>query len=263
MAHYLRDERITNVTINADSLKQISEVFIERETSLNINNIDNSNNKKAFISWIIRFDNKGYRVFDLNDLLRYFNTSKDIERVIITIETTESLSSGRQIGTYSELRLDRNDQNSCLLTVSSDDKDWVDATFSAVNDVVTKSKNKNGWARSAWTQFGVQIIGVTFGFIISLWAASIIAPRLSIENPYVISFFFILLIFSNTWTYLNKRILWILDHTFPNLKFHRKDKERLQWLLQAIVGGIVVAIVIFALSKVITFLVNILSGIVR
>lgn len=264
MVHYLRDEQISNISINADSLAQLSAVFTDRAYALNasVPETDDGNNK-AFLTYVIRFDNKGYRVFSLEDLLRYFQLAKEVERVLFTVETGQSLRSNRAIGTYLELRLDEKDPNTCFLTVTSDDRDWVDASFSAVHDVLTKCKNKNGWARTAGTQFGVQIIGVTLGFVLSLWAAARIAPRLAIENSFVIAFLFVLLMFSNVWTYLNQRILWLLNAAFPNLKFYRPDKERLHWLMQAIVGGIVFAIVMYVLGQAFSFLVDILSGFVR
>lgn len=264
MAHYLRDEQISNVSISADSLAQLSAAFIERAHALNASVPETDDgNSKAFLTYVIRFDNKGYRVFSLEDLLRYFHLAKEVERVVFTVETGQSLRSNRAIGTYLELRLDEKDPNTSFLAVTSDDRDWVDASFSAVHDVLTKCKNKNGWARTTWTQFGVQIIGVTLGFILSLWSAARIAPRLAIDNSFGIAFLFILLMFSNVWTYLNQRILWLLNNAFPNLKFYRPDKERLHWLMQTIVGGIVIAIVMTVLGQVFSFLVDILGSFVR
>lgn len=264
MAHYLRDEHVTNLSVNADNLAQLSAVFSERVGALNSKIPENDDTgKKAFLTYIIRFDNKGYRVFSLEDLLRYFSLAKVVERILITVETGESLRSNRQIGTYLELRLDEKDSSTCFLTVTSDEKDWVDASFSAVQDVLVKCKNRNGWARSAWTHFGVQIIGVTLGFILSLWAAAKIAPRLVIENSFIFSFLFVLLMFSNTWTYLNQRVLSVFNSVFPNMKFYRPDKERLHWLMQAIVGGIVFAIVMYILGQAFSFLIDVFSSFVR
>ena len=196
MAHFLRDQHVTNRSVNEDNLRQISAVFQSREGVINADVPENDDTgKRAFLTYIIRFDNKGYRVFSLEDLLRYFHQAKDVERVIFTVETEESSRSGRQLPTFLELRLDERDPNSCSLTVTSNDGDWVDSSFSAVQDVLVECKNKNGWVRTAWTQFGVQIIGVTLGFVLSLWAAVTISPKLAVENSFVISFLFVLLIF--------------------------------------------------------------------
>ena len=264
MAHFLRDQQVTNLSATEDNLAQLSSTFMERAAMLNSNVSDDARlDKGAFVTYIIRFDNKGYRVFSLDDLLRYFAEAKTVERVLFTLETGESLRSNRQIGTFMELRLDEREPNSSFLTVTSDDKDWVDASFSAVQDTLAKSRNRNGWVRTAWTVFAVQLIGVTLGFLLSLWAAAKIAPRLAIENALIFSFLFVLLIFSNTWTFINQLILRLMNMAFPNIKFFRRGKERLNWLLQAVVGGIVAAVVLYVFDQSASFVLQILSGVLR
>lgn len=264
MAHFLRDQQIANASITEENLIQLSALFSERLGTLNAHLTETDlADKRAFLTYIIRFDNKGYRVFSIDDLLKYFRLAKAVERVLFTIETAESLRTNRAIGTLLELRLDEKDPNSSFLTVTSDDKDWVDASFAAVQEGLAKYKNRNHWARSAWTAFGVQLVGVTLGFLLSLWAAAKIAPKLAIENAFVFAFLFALLIFSNTWTYLNQLFLRLLNTAFPNIKFLRHDKERLHWLLQAIVGGVVGAAVLYAIGQAAAFLLDLLSNLVN
>jgi len=264
MSYFLRDQYVTNVSVDEDSLRQINAVFEGRERAINTDVPENDNTgKRAVLTYIIRFDNKGYRVFSLVDLLRYFHQAKGVERVIFTVETGESLRSIRQLGTFLELRLDEKDPNGSSLTVTSNDGDWVEASFSAVQDVLVKCKNKNGWVRTAWTQLGVQIIGITLGFILSLWAAVKISPKLAIENSFVISFLFVLLIFSNTWTHLNQKIISFINALFPNLKFYRPRKDRMHWLMQTIIGGIAIAVTLYILSWVFSYVGDILGGLVK
>ena len=263
MAHFFRDEHVTNLTLSEENLKQISVVFASREKTINATVLkDDNTGKRAYFTYIIRFDNKGYRVFSLEELLRYFHQAKEIERIIFTLETGECLRSIRQVGTYMELRLDERDPNSCYLAVTSDDGDWVDSSFSAVQDVLLRCKNKNKWARTDWTTFGVQITGVTLGFVLSLWAAIKISPKLAIENSFIISFLFVLLIFSNTWTYLNQKILSLIKFYFPNLKFYRPSKDRIHWLMQALIGGVAVAITFYILNLVFTYIGDILGDLI-
>jgi hypothetical protein len=264
MAHFLRDQIVTNLSISEDKLTQISSVFSERAMMLNTSVPENdTTGKKAIFSCIIRFDNKGYRVFTVEDLIRYFHQAKVVERVIFTIETGESLRSNRQIGSILELRLDEKEMNTCFLTATSDDKDWVDASFSVVQDVLAKCRNRNGWARSTWTYFGVQIVGVTLGFILSVWAATKIAPLLAIENSFIFSFLFALLIFSNTWMFLSQQVIRLINTAFPNIKFYRPNKEHLHWIFQAVIGGAVAAVVLYVLGQAASFLLDILSALVR
>jgi hypothetical protein len=263
MAHFLRDQQIANVSITEESLAQLSGLFSERLRMLNDSLAEAElPDKRAFLTYIIRFDNKGYRVFSIDDLIKYFRLAKCVERVLITVETGESLRSNRNIGTLLELRLDEKDPVSSFLTITSNDKDWVDASFAAVVDGLAKHQNGNRWVRSLWTAFGVQLVGITLGFLLSLWAATKIAPILVIENAFVFAFLFVLLVFSNSWTYLNQLLIRLLNKAFPNIKFLRQDKERLHWLLQAIVGGIVGAAVLYAIGLAASFFLDMLTDLI-
>ncbi len=263
MANFLRDQQIANVSITEENLTQLSALFSERLGTLSATLTEaDLAEKRAFLNYIIRFDNKGYRVFSIEDLLKYYRLAKSVERILFTVETAESLRSNRVNGTVLELRLDEKDPNSSFLTVTADDKDWVDASFAAVQEGLAKYKNRNGWARSAWTAFGAQLVGVTLGFLLSLWVAAKIAPKLAIENAFVFAFLFVLLIFSNTWTHLNQLLLRLLNTAFPDIKFLRRDKERLHWLWQAIVGGIVGAAVLYAIGQAAAFLLDLLANLV-
>ncbi|MDP1644506.1 MAG: hypothetical protein Q8K35_06660 [Thiobacillus sp.] len=263
MAHFLRDQLISNVLITEESLTQLSAIFEDREKMLNgIAAATKSEDDEATLVFIIRFDNKGYRVFSIDDLLRYFQQAKSVERVLITLETTRSLRNNRQAGTFMELRLDEMEPHTSFLNVTSDDKDWVEASFSAVQEALDKYRHRTGWVRTAWTTFSVQLVGVTLGFLLSLWAAAKLSPKLIIESPFVISFIFVFLLFSNTWSYLNQIILRVLNIAFPNIKFIRRDKERLHWLIQAVVGGAVGAAVLYFLSQAGTFFLDLLSSLV-
>ncbi|MBN8779802.1 MULTISPECIES: hypothetical protein [unclassified Thiobacillus] len=263
MAHFLRDQRISSVSITEDRLSQLSTIFEDREKSLDdTSKANNSPDDEPALSYIIRFDGKGYRVFSIDELLRYFHQAKSVERVLITLETGRSLKNNRQTGTFMEVRLDEVEPHTSYLQATSDDKDWAEAAFSSLQEVIYKCNNKSAWVRSAWTTFIVQLVGVTLGFLLSLWAAAKFSPKLAVESPFVISFIFVFILFSNTWTYLNQLILRILNLAFPNVKFIRKGREHFHWLFQAIVGGLVGAVVLYFLSQAGAFLLDVLSSLV-
>jgi hypothetical protein len=177
------------------------------------------------------------------------------------METFESLGSNRLAGEHLEIRFDKLDDKLCYLSVTSDDSDWVDASYSAVLDIINKHKTKNGWARSGWSTLTIQLLGVIAGFSLSLWAASRISPKLSIENSFVITFLFTLLIFSNAWGYINNIVLARVHSSFPNIHFYRPDKDRINWLMQAIIGGIATAFMLYVFSLIFTFIGNYLGEI--
>ncbi len=258
MAFYLRDQQVQNVSTDSEALTQINSVFAERFAQLQAELV--SQGKKAFFTYIIRFDNKGYRVFTLDELMRYFNQAHEVERIIFTVESGDAISTNRSIGAFLELCLDAKEPTRSVLIASSDNKDWAEASFAAVHEVLEKYRTKYGLVRSPWTSLGVQIFGVVVGFIVSLWLAFKIAPNLKIENSFVIAFLFTLLVFSNIWGYLNQALLGFIAKVFPNIEFVRPAKARLHWLLQAIVGSAVFAVVIYFLGVAFSFLSKFLSG---
>jgi hypothetical protein len=262
MAHFLRDEILTNLTIDEEALTQISHVFAARAATMpeELNPPPRHEPPNFFLTYIIRFDNKGHRVFSLEDLLNYFRQANYVERILFTLESRIAVQTNRNIGSFIELRFDEKEPNTCILAVSSDAGDWADASFAAIKEVLNKRKNWNRWARSAWTQLLIQISGVFVGFLVSLWAASKIAPSLSIENPFLISFFLVLLIFSNLWVYINQRLHVLVNLVFPNLKFYRPHRDKMHWLLQAIIGGIVVAIMLYIINQMFAYIGKILGS---
>ena len=77
-----------------------------------------------------------------------------------------------------------------------------------------------------------------------------ITPKIPFENAFVIVFLFALLLFSNTWDFLKKQISITIEGVFPNIEFYRPDKHRYRWLMQTVIGGIVVAILLFVLHEI-------------
>jgi hypothetical protein len=176
MASYLRDQNVQNISIDADALSQISKVFAERFAQLQAELKGTESKGEAFFTYIIRFDNKGYRVFSLDELLRYFNQAHQVERIIVTVTSGEAIASNRNVGAYFELCLDTKDSARCVLIASSDNKDWAEASFAAIHEVLAKYRTRNSLARSPWASLGVQIFGVAIGFIICLWLSFKTAP---------------------------------------------------------------------------------------
>ncbi|ESZ89361.1 hypothetical protein [Congregibacter litoralis] len=143
MARYLRDKQIRNITIDASALRQIFQAFAVNGSRMPEYLASDPENRDGALAVTIRFDEKGYRTFDLESLLRYFNDAKDVERVIFEVFTGDSLRTNRQTGSYADLRLDRSDNVSCFLTVSSDDESWMQGTFAAIDDAIYQHKNRN------------------------------------------------------------------------------------------------------------------------
>lgn len=267
MASFLRDIRVSNVTISENILQLVNELLVARCVAGNAAidqrqdlTVDQKTDEKLSLFYVIRFDNRGYRLQDANEALRYFQQATEVERIIFTLDSSKSERTGRQYGTYFELRLDAKDVNNCIIHASSDDGDAVDSVYNGLFEIIRKGKNNNGRVRNTWTQLVVQVLGVGVGFILSLIAAVKTAPNLNIENAFVLTFIFAFLIFSNAWGFINQQILRLMNYSFPNVRFERQGKAGIHWLIQALVGSLLVAFFLFVFGLIMGWLGNILEA---
>jgi hypothetical protein len=266
MARFLRDIRVSNVTISENILQLVHDLLVDRCSAYNaaIDQQDLTNTVKAdeklYLSYVIRFDNRGYRLQDTNKALRYFQEASEIERIIFTLDSAQSERTGRNYGTHFELRLDAKDVNNCFIQASSDNGDVVDPVYNGLLEIIRKGKNNNGWVRDAWTQLVVQVLGVGIGFVLSLIAAIKTAPNLNVENALVLTFIFAFLIFSNTWGFISQQILRLLNDSFPNIRFERQRKAGIHWLVQTLVGGLLVAFFLFIFGQTMDWLGGVLGA---
>ena len=227
MAHYLRDAQVLNLTIDSEALSQLFDVFAGRQASMP-ENVQNQGQglPTSWFPCVIRFDEKGYRVFDKDQLIGYFEKASKVERVIFIIESTASYQSNRQNGSYMECRFEGGElPNQCYLVVTSDDEDWVNGSFSALRDSLTAFRNRSSWLRNPFVDLLIQLFGLFLGVVVSLWAASRMAPHLTIENAFLISFLIVLLFFSNLWAPITFRLRQLVYRAFPIIRFFRSKKD--------------------------------------
>ena len=157
------------------------------------------------------------------------------------------------------MKLDGLDPGNTAITVTSDESDWVDVSYSSVKDVLARFASNNGYIRNKWTEFIIQILGVFVGFVISLWAGSLIADKLKGDNMFLVGFVLSLLLFSNVWTYGSRVLFNFVNTRFPNVEFFRPDKERLHWLVQTVFGGVVVALTLYLIGLIFGYAGTVLS----
>ena len=98
MGHYLRDELISNITVTEDLINQLVEILNVRSAALQRVMLEGEGDNLPLLLITIRFDGRGYRVFTKEDLLRYFHRAKDIERLIIAIESPHQQIGWRVFG---------------------------------------------------------------------------------------------------------------------------------------------------------------------
>jgi hypothetical protein len=262
MGQFLRDQRLKNVGIDENTLDRLKDSF---ESRVALHNIGKQPNDPAIaiLFYIIRFDEKGYRFVNFDDVKKCFREARDVERIVFTVDSGLNRSSGPIFGTHCDMRFDAKDPNACWLSVTADNKDWVDVTFVNITEVLDGQKTWSRLVRTPWTALLVQLAGVLVGFVLSLWAAQKIAPFLSIDNAFVVVLFFSLLIYSNVWGYINTQIGRVVDFSFPNVRFKRTGKDWVHLAVQSAVGGLAITFGAFLIDKMFTLVGTMVASFIK
>ena len=265
MAQFLRDKHIADVVIDETALSSLVDTFVAQGLSMP----EYAPQPQAgapptvHLSFTIRFDERGYRVFDKQQLLQHFNQASNVERVVFELISADALRSNRLVGSFIDLRLDSNESVTCFLTVTSDDEAWMRSSFAAVEEVLRRHQRQaSRMLRNPVVDLLIQLTGVFFGFVVSLWGATKIAPYLAIDNPFLISFLLVLLVFSNLWVPINQRLRQYLYSVFPKIRFDRPNKDRFAWLYRTIIGGLTVAAALYVLGLLFSYAGSILGALI-
>jgi hypothetical protein len=261
MSRFLRDEYLKNLTISEKALEELNEEIIKLSKNeftqlLAKHGKNNTKYKNKFLmpSYIIRFDGKGFTLYEFKDLKDYFNKAKKVERIIFVLDSVDSMHA--IIGKKIEIRFDSYDVNNCFISVQDDEKEWVDSSFTNLREIISKYKNYNWLARSRLAIILLQIMGVFIGFILSLWIAHILSPHFNIQHAFIFAFIAVFLIFSNLWGHIFEGLRWIVNKIWPNIAFKEK---KIHWLFQ----GLLVCIFLWILGKLILSFLSVISQIIK
>lgn len=257
MADFLRDEYIKDISLDENALVAIARIFGERLESLKYElkkEGDTEDKHRAFLTYIIRFDNKGYRLWDIHEVLGYFRQAEEVERVLFTLESEEAVSTGRKLGAYLELAIDAKDENKCTLVSSSNTRDWAESSFSETKSYLSTHKTRNGYMRSWWMSLIIQLAGAGLVFATSLWISIQSAPLFKLDSAFLVVFIFSMLTLSIMWGHASNHLNTKLQRLFPNAVFERYRSKR--WLLEGLVVGLVTGVVIWTILKVANWISN-------
>jgi len=106
VAQYLRDEQISNITVDETMLRDLSEVFEQRGLLMpeyKETKVDEA--PSILYHFTLRFDQKGYRIYIIESLLDYYRRAKEVERVIFNLDSPKSISTNKIVGSYANLHL--------------------------------------------------------------------------------------------------------------------------------------------------------------
>lgn len=220
MSQYLRDQTLKNLNMSEKALEEINKALVQirDEENKQIGN-DIKRPKRLLLTYTIRFDGKGFKLYGYGKVMDYFRSAKEVERFIFQLDSMEHFKSYKYTGKGVEIRVDSKNPNNCFLIVQDDQQNWVENTFLTLQETINKHDNKNNLMRNRFVVSSIQIFGVLAGVLLSLWLASKVSPKLNTPYPYGIAFIIALLIFSNIWTYLYVIILRCVDIFWPNISF--------------------------------------------
>jgi len=258
MGNYRKDFNLTKKTLSEESLNQFNFIITQAESALNKKNAAGY----CFITYIIRYDNKGYRLFDFSDVLRHYKLADRIEKISLNLYVSPDMPSNMSGEEMIEIFFANGEENSYIV-VEGDNQDWVNATYVLVDDVLRQCKSRFSWVKGAWVPLMVQMLGVLSIFTFSLVFSYLITPLLNIENPFFISFIFGFLLLSNIWGYVNPIIMQFMKRSFPNIYFQRNNKKHLSETVQNIVATWLIPIILVALSLLYHFLYPILKSFLK
>jgi len=249
MSKFLKDIFLKNLTISEKSLgelnadlthvvsvenKRLKEQYKNIQDPLYIRN-------QLFISYTIRFDGRGFRLYGFDEVMNYFREAKNVERFFFNAFSADSINaiSGKNI----HIGFDTKNVDTCYMCVQDDDKDWTDSAFAKIEDRLKKYKNWNYLIRHKWTVTFIQTLGAFGIFLISFWLANKIFPFINVNNAFLFSFIATFLLLANLWTPIYGTILRMVDRIWANITFRER---KLDWLIKSSI----VPIAVFIFSKI-------------
>ncbi len=253
MSQYLRDESLKCITVPAESLRKINEDLNEIAKAVVDKLPENERaNHQLIPIYVIRFDGKGFRLHDFEQVMRYFTDANVVERLAIAFQSPNNIAQANFAGKRIEIHLDTKNPENCSLLVEDDDRDWVDFVFMKIRERLLRYSNRNWIVRSQGAGVVIQLLGVGVGFLFSIWASIIISPALRIENAMLFSFIAAFLLFSNMWTFMLNGIGKIADTIWPNVSFRKPSG--LHWLVQGLIATAAFSLITVLFLKLFAYL---------
>lgn len=248
MPSFIRDVAVRNVVINDEAIQELNTIVLQRVAAHNVSTPDAE--RRLTPSYVVRFDNRGYRTFSADEAWTYYKTAATVERVIFEVVGPMGLKTNHMVGEQIEIRLDSVGEANSRIMVGGDSKDWVEATFIALEAVLARRRHvATAVVRTQWMALVLQLIGVVAGVLLCMWLATLSAPYLKeVEYPRAVAFAFWFLVYSNLWAFIQQRALAGIGTLFPNVRFSREGEHWTQVWLRRGLEAMGIAIFLWALG---------------
>jgi len=259
MPGFISDVMVKNLVMNDDAIRELHDVFLRRVNAHNEKTSDVE--RKLTPTYIVRFDNRGYRSFSVDEAWAYFKNADKVERLVLRADCPAGISTHQLEGEQLEVRLDADHQSISHIIVGGESRDWVETTFAALEVALNRNKSlATSIFRTEWMALVVQLIGVFFGLLLCLWLATLSAPYLTtVEYPRALSFAFWFLVYSNLWGYIQHRAIAAISVLFPNVRFSREGGHWTQAVIRKGLEIAGVAFFIWALSWITSWAASIIA----
>jgi hypothetical protein len=202
--------------------------------------------------------------FDIDELTRLYQRAVKVERLTFRLQDKVGIVSMGDKGNNIDIRFsnDISDNPENYLSVTSDSKEFVDSSYTTLLEIADKYKCKTRWARSEFTKLAIQLIGVTFIFIVCVWLTDTISPRISPnvldeDKAYFMVFLFVFLLLSNSWGVVYQYLMSTIHRLFPNIAFYReKDSNTAAMTVFLGVVSSMLFLIIYNVWKVLAILID-------
>ena len=158
MADFRRDKNLFKITITEDSLVKLDHIMEEIESRL----LKQYATGYCYLSFLIRDDEKGVRLFLFDELLKEYKQADRIERILIRLDINTSLPVTMSGKEEIEIFITNQPGQNSYFAVSGSDQHWVSSTFTMLDEIFTKSKSRYSWVQGSWGPLVVQIFVSVF-----------------------------------------------------------------------------------------------------
>lgn len=128
-----------NVVVNDDAVKELHAIFLERIAAHNRTTQDDDHMLNPI--YVVRFDGRGYRTFSADEAWSFYTSANSVERLVLQAESPVGIGTNHMFGGRIEIRLDADSKGGSHLIVGGETKDWVEATFSALEAQLIRNGN--------------------------------------------------------------------------------------------------------------------------
>lgn len=263
MGTFLRDMQIKNISLDRRRVDElcaaIESLYVELRDAAGY---PPAQHMFPQFTYVIRYDGQGDRLYNRHDLLDRFSRANVIERLTLTLETPLSISTNRQFGVFIEMIFD-NSNPYCSLNVSADSSSLCGAAFGVLSNLMRKYRTRYGVVRTTLFQLMIQLTGVTLFFILSISLGKRFGDYIALPNGMILIVAFTLLMCSNVWSFLLPALQRGLSAVFPSIEFISEGRQFWHWTVQAVVGAVISALVLFAVGSAGEVLLRMAAGIIE